>query len=139
MNGGDDEMMRMDIEEDEDDDMDIDADEEDEDDEMDVEVDEEAEEEHPAPAYPVVVALPATAPLRGTDRLASTCTSMILILSARKNCLLYFPTSNHTLSLWSHHHHQIPFPLITTPPVIVSTTAPSPIRSLGIRAAMDAD
>ncbi|GKE61438.1 hypothetical protein Tco_1511805 [Tanacetum coccineum] len=32
------------------------------DDEMDVEVDEEAEEEHPAPAYPVVVALPATAP-----------------------------------------------------------------------------
>ncbi|GJV50441.1 hypothetical protein Tco_1440653 [Tanacetum coccineum] len=42
-----------------DDEMDI---EEDEDDEMDVEVDEEAEEEHPAPAYPVVVALPATAP-----------------------------------------------------------------------------
>ncbi|GJV94224.1 hypothetical protein Tco_1542037 [Tanacetum coccineum] len=36
--------------------------EEDEDDEMDVEVDEEAEEEHSAPAYPVVVALPATAP-----------------------------------------------------------------------------
>ncbi|GJU97696.1 hypothetical protein Tco_1326967 [Tanacetum coccineum] len=50
----------MDI--DEDDDMDIDADEEDEDDEMDVEVDEEAEEDHPAPAYPVVVALPATTP-----------------------------------------------------------------------------
>ncbi|GJX17695.1 hypothetical protein Tco_0218527 [Tanacetum coccineum] len=38
------------------------ADEEDEDDEMDVEIDEEAEEEHLAPAYPVVVALPATAP-----------------------------------------------------------------------------
>ncbi|GJW24691.1 hypothetical protein Tco_0038502 [Tanacetum coccineum] len=35
------------------------ADEEDEDDEMDVEID---EEEHLAPAYPVVVALPATAP-----------------------------------------------------------------------------
>ncbi|GJT99818.1 hypothetical protein Tco_1110157 [Tanacetum coccineum] len=49
----------MDIEEDEDDDMDIETDEEDEDDEMD---DEEAEEEHSAPAYPVVVALPATAP-----------------------------------------------------------------------------
>ncbi|GKB03384.1 hypothetical protein Tco_0831473 [Tanacetum coccineum] len=32
------------------------------DDEMDVEIDEEAEEEHSAPAYPVVVALPATAP-----------------------------------------------------------------------------
>ncbi|GJS64765.1 putative reverse transcriptase domain-containing protein [Tanacetum coccineum] len=49
----------VDIEEDEDDDMDIEADEEDEDDEMDVEID---EEEHLAPAYPVVVALPATAP-----------------------------------------------------------------------------
>ncbi|GKE52493.1 hypothetical protein Tco_1487649, partial [Tanacetum coccineum] len=50
----------MDIEEDEDDDMDIEDDEEDEDDEMDFEVDE--EEEHPAPAYPVVVALPTIAP-----------------------------------------------------------------------------
>ncbi|GKE67501.1 hypothetical protein Tco_1521662, partial [Tanacetum coccineum] len=60
--GGDDGDDEMDIEEDEDDDMDIDANEEDEDDEMDVEVDEEAEEEHSAPAYPVVVALPATAP-----------------------------------------------------------------------------
>ncbi|GJY37298.1 hypothetical protein Tco_0422676 [Tanacetum coccineum] len=60
--GGDDGDDEMDIEEDEDNDMDIDADEEDEDDEMDVEVDEEAEEEHSAPAYPVVVALPATAP-----------------------------------------------------------------------------
>ncbi|GKF91612.1 hypothetical protein Tco_0275313, partial [Tanacetum coccineum] len=72
---GDDEM---DIEEDEDDDMDIDAVEEDEDDEMDVEVDEEAKEEHPAPAYPVVVALPATAPsaeeteLFETDKSAAT-------------------------------------------------------------------
>ncbi|GJZ55850.1 putative reverse transcriptase domain-containing protein [Tanacetum coccineum] len=36
--------------------------EEDEDDEMDVEVDEEVEEEHPAPAYHVVIALPATVP-----------------------------------------------------------------------------
>ncbi|GJS10761.1 ABC transporter B family member 21-like protein [Tanacetum coccineum] len=52
--GGDDGDDEMDIEEDEDADMDID--EEDEDDEMD---DEEAEEEHSAPAYPVVVALPA--------------------------------------------------------------------------------
>ncbi|GKF24268.1 hypothetical protein Tco_0076590 [Tanacetum coccineum] len=47
--GGDDEDDEMDIEEHEDDDMDV-------------EVDEEAEEEHSAPAYPVVVALPATAP-----------------------------------------------------------------------------
>ncbi|GJS18685.1 putative reverse transcriptase domain-containing protein [Tanacetum coccineum] len=60
--GGDDGDDEMDIEEDEDADMDIDADEEDEDDEMDVEIDEEAEEEHSAPAYPVVVALPATGP-----------------------------------------------------------------------------
>ncbi|GKC97317.1 hypothetical protein Tco_1167592, partial [Tanacetum coccineum] len=59
--GGDDGDDEIDIKEDEDDDMDIEADEEDEDDEMDVEVDEEAEEEHPAPAYPVVIALPATA------------------------------------------------------------------------------
>ncbi|GKF83316.1 hypothetical protein Tco_0244972, partial [Tanacetum coccineum] len=56
---GDDEM---DIEEEEEDDMDVEADEEDEDDEMDVKIDEEAEEEHLAPAYPVVVALPATTP-----------------------------------------------------------------------------
>ncbi|GJS17110.1 hypothetical protein Tco_0411582 [Tanacetum coccineum] len=60
--GGDDRDDEMDIKEDEDDDMDIEADEEDEDDEMDVEVDEEAEEEHPAPDYPVVVALAAIAP-----------------------------------------------------------------------------
>ncbi|GKA69891.1 hypothetical protein Tco_0775955 [Tanacetum coccineum] len=59
---GDDRDDEMDIEEDEDDDIDIEADEEDKDDEMDVEIDEEAEEEHPAPAYPVVVALPATSP-----------------------------------------------------------------------------
>ncbi|GJU73409.1 hypothetical protein Tco_1264814 [Tanacetum coccineum] len=59
--GGDDEMA---IEEDEDDDMDIDAD--DEDDEIDIEVDEEAKEEHSAPAYPVVVALPATVPITCT-------------------------------------------------------------------------
>ncbi|GKG26791.1 hypothetical protein Tco_0402494, partial [Tanacetum coccineum] len=58
--GGDDRDDEMDV--DEDDDMDIDADEEDKDDEIDVEVDEEAKEEHSAPAYPVVVALPATAP-----------------------------------------------------------------------------
>ncbi|GJX51295.1 hypothetical protein Tco_0278140 [Tanacetum coccineum] len=60
--GGEDGDDEMDIEEDEDDDIDIEADEEDEDDEMDVEIDEEAKEEHPAPAGPVVVALPATAP-----------------------------------------------------------------------------
>ncbi|GKA75819.1 hypothetical protein Tco_0782197, partial [Tanacetum coccineum] len=60
--GGDDGDDEMVIEEDEDDDMDIDTDKEEEDDEMDTEVDEEAEEEHPAPTYPVVVALPTIAP-----------------------------------------------------------------------------
>ncbi|GKC24766.1 hypothetical protein Tco_1026916, partial [Tanacetum coccineum] len=75
--GGDDGDDEMDIKEDEDDDMDIETDEEDEDDEMDVEVDEEVEE-HPALAYPVVVALPATAPsaeeteLFETDESANT-------------------------------------------------------------------
>ncbi|GKG19988.1 hypothetical protein Tco_0379789, partial [Tanacetum coccineum] len=68
--GGDDGDDEIDIEEDEDDDMDIEDDdmdietdeEDEEDDEMDVKIDEEAEEEHLAPAYPVVVALPTTAP-----------------------------------------------------------------------------
>ncbi|GKE12094.1 hypothetical protein Tco_1415645 [Tanacetum coccineum] len=60
--GGDDGDDEMDIEEDKDNDMDIEADKEDKDDEMDVKIDEEAEEEYPAPAYLVVVALPATAP-----------------------------------------------------------------------------
>ncbi|GKF01453.1 hypothetical protein Tco_0028376, partial [Tanacetum coccineum] len=60
--GGDDGDDEMDIDENEDDDINIEADEEDEDDDMDVKIDEEAEEEHLAPTYPVVVALPATAP-----------------------------------------------------------------------------
>ncbi|GJT90033.1 hypothetical protein Tco_1078878 [Tanacetum coccineum] len=90
---------------DEDDDMDIDADEEDEDDEMDVEVDEEAEEEHSASAYPVVVA-----------RLLG----------------YIFPPESHYLQ--SSHHPQIPFPLSPPSPVLTAPP-PSPIRSLGYRAA----
>ncbi|GKC37460.1 hypothetical protein Tco_1049844, partial [Tanacetum coccineum] len=43
-----------------DDEMDIEAHEEDEDNDMDVEANKEEEEEHPAPTYPVIVALPAT-------------------------------------------------------------------------------
>ncbi|GJW49680.1 hypothetical protein Tco_0091031 [Tanacetum coccineum] len=145
--GGDDGDDEMDIEEDEDDDMDIDADEEDEDDEMDVEVDEEAEEEHSAPAYPVVVALPATAPSAEetepfeTDESAATppphpayrMTARITILEplpvpawsdsevARLLAISSPPAS--PLSPWSSSPPQIPFPLSPPSPVLNSTTS----------------
>ncbi|GJZ32753.1 hypothetical protein Tco_0578189 [Tanacetum coccineum] len=145
--GGDDGDDEMDIEEDEDDDMDIEADEEDEDDEMDVEVDEEAEEEHPAPAYPVVVALPATAPSAEetepfeTDESAATppphpayhMTARITIPEpvpvpawsdsevARLLAISSPPAS--PLSPWSSSPPQIPFPL---PPSIPSPSLPLP-------------
>ncbi|GJT37975.1 hypothetical protein Tco_0937840, partial [Tanacetum coccineum] len=155
---GDDEDDKMDIEEDEDDDMDIDADEEDEDDEMDVEVDEEAEEEHPAHAYPVVVALPATAPSAEetepfkTDESAATppphpayrmiakitipeplpvpawFDSEVAILLAISS-----PPAS-PLSPWSLSPPQIPFPLSPPSPVLTAPP-PSPIQLLGYRAA----
>ncbi|GJX41981.1 hypothetical protein Tco_0256971 [Tanacetum coccineum] len=157
--GGDDGDDEMDIEEDEDDDMDIDADEEDEDDEMDVEVDEEAEEEHSAPAYPVVVALPATVPSAEetepfeTDESAATppphpayrMTARITIPEplpvpawsdsevARLLAISSPPAS--PLSPWSSSPPQIPFPLSPPSPVLTAPP-PSPIRSLGYRAAM---
>ncbi|GJV34516.1 hypothetical protein Tco_1394916 [Tanacetum coccineum] len=124
--GGDDGDDEMDIEEDEDDDMDIEADEEDEDDEMDIEIDEETEEEHLAPAYPVVVALPATAPSAEetepfeTDESAATPPP--------------HPAYSSPLSPWSSSPPQIPFPLSPPPPVLTAPP-PSPIRSLGYRAA----
>ncbi|GJR23481.1 putative reverse transcriptase domain-containing protein, partial [Tanacetum coccineum] len=155
--GGDDGDDEMDI--DEDDDMDIDADEEDEDDEMDVEVDEEAEEEHSAPAYPVVVALPATIPSAEetepfeTDESAATppphpayrMTARITIPEplpipawsdsevARLLAISSPPAS--PLSPWSSSPPQIPFPLSPPSPVLTAPP-PSPIRSLGYRAAM---
>ncbi|GJR28583.1 hypothetical protein Tco_1104815 [Tanacetum coccineum] len=136
--GGDDGDDEMDIEEDEDDDMDIEADEEDEDDEMDVEID---EEEHLAPAYPVVVALPATAPSAEetepfeTDESAATppphpayrMTARISIPEplpvpawsdsevARLLAISSPPAS--PLSPWSSSPPQIPFPLL--PPSLV--------------------
>ncbi|GJX14404.1 hypothetical protein Tco_0206162 [Tanacetum coccineum] len=157
-NGGDDGDDEMDIEEDEDDDMDIEADEEDEDDEMDVEIDEEAEEEHLAPAYPVVVALPATAPSAEetepfeTDESAATppphpayrMTARITIPEplpvpawsdsevARLLAISSPPAS--PLSPWSSSPPQIPFPLSPPSPVLTAPP-PSPIRSLGYRAA----
>ncbi|GJY04999.1 putative reverse transcriptase domain-containing protein, partial [Tanacetum coccineum] len=156
--GGDDGDDEMDIEEDEDADMDIDADEEDEDDEMDVEIDEEAEEEHSAPAYPVVVALPATAPSAEetepfeTDESAATppphpayrMTARITIPEplpvpawsdsevARLLAISSPPAS--PLSPWSSSPPQIPFPLSPPSPVLTAPP-PSPIRSLGYRAA----
>ncbi|GKD77179.1 hypothetical protein Tco_1339800 [Tanacetum coccineum] len=107
---GDDRDDEMDIHED--DDMDIDADEEDEDDEMDVEVD----EEHSAPAYPVDVALPATAPSAEetepfeTDESAAT------------------PPPHHTYRMTARITIPEPVPYQHAPP-------PSPICSLGYRAA----
>ncbi|GJT17498.1 hypothetical protein Tco_0876204 [Tanacetum coccineum] len=113
--GGDDGDDEMDIEEDEDDDMDIEAEEEDDDDEMDVEIDEEAEEEHLAPAYPVVVALPATAYRPSCGRKTSS------------------PPAS-PLSPWSSSPPQIPLP-VSPPPPVLTAPPPSPIRSLGYRAA----
>ncbi|GJT82699.1 reverse transcriptase domain-containing protein [Tanacetum coccineum] len=127
VDGGDDEMDEMDI--DEDDDMDIDANKEDEDDEMDVKVDEEAEEEHLAPAYPVVVALPATAP-RYTNSIAllyhpgpdSECQTVAISSSPPAfTTYLHGPSSPP----------QIPFPHNTTSPVL--TTPPPRKRAPPLR------
>ncbi|GKA41528.1 hypothetical protein Tco_0734188, partial [Tanacetum coccineum] len=132
--GGDDGDDEMDIEEDEDDDMDIDADEEDEDDEMDVEVDEEAEEEHSAPAYPVVVALPATAPSAEetepfeTDESAATPPPHPAYrMTARITIPEPLP-----IPAWSDSE-VARLLAISSPPA--SPLSPCPIRSLGYRAA----
>ncbi|GJT53536.1 hypothetical protein Tco_0988590 [Tanacetum coccineum] len=92
------------------------------------------EEEHPAPAYPVVVALPATAPSAEetepfeTDESAATPPP-----HPAYHCCYIFPTSI-TLSPWSSSPPQIPFPLSPPSPVLTAPP-PSPIRSLGYRAA----
>ncbi|GKA89521.1 hypothetical protein Tco_0811333 [Tanacetum coccineum] len=127
----------MDIEEDEDADMDIDADEEDEDDEMDVEIDEEAEEEHSAPAYPVVVALPATAPSAEETEPFETDEPLPVPAWADSEVVQtasYISHQHHPLSPWSSSPPQIPFPLSPPSPVLTAPP-PSPIRSLGYRAA----
>ncbi|GJY33813.1 putative reverse transcriptase domain-containing protein [Tanacetum coccineum] len=142
--GGDDGDDEMDIEEDEDADMDIDA---------------EAEEEHSAPAYPVVVALPATVPSAEetepfeTDESAATppphpayrMTARITIPEplpvpawsdsevARLLAISSPPAS--PLSPWSSSPPRSPFPLSTNPHRYWTSTPPSPIRSLGYRAA----
>ncbi|GJQ88993.1 hypothetical protein Tco_0000132 [Tanacetum coccineum] len=117
-------MMRMDIEEGiEDADMDID--EEDEDDEME---DEEAEEEHSAPAYPVVVALSATAPSAEETEPFETDES-----AATPPPHLAFRYDLRRMTL-SRSHLPIPIPLSPPSPVLPAPP-PSPIRSLGYRAA----
>ncbi|GKB88320.1 hypothetical protein Tco_0960592 [Tanacetum coccineum] len=145
-NEGDDGDDEMDIEEDEDDDMDIEANEEDKYDEIDVEVDEEAEEGHPAHAYPVVVALPATAPsaeeteLFETDESAATPPPHPAYhMTARITILEPVP-----IPAWSDS--EIPFPLpppipspslpLSPPSPVLLAPPPSPIRLLGYRAAM---
>ncbi|GJR20054.1 putative nucleotidyltransferase, ribonuclease H [Tanacetum coccineum] len=133
--GGDDGDDEMDI--DEDDDMDIDADEEDEDDEMDVEVDEEAEEEHSAPAYPVVVALPATAP--SDSRSLSPFETVDVQGGTPPPHPAYRMTArHHKLSPWSSSPPQIPFPL--SPPLNVLTALPLLSFSFAVtRARLDWD
>ncbi|GKB87247.1 hypothetical protein Tco_0959519, partial [Tanacetum coccineum] len=139
--GGDDGDDEMDIEEDEDDDMDIEA---------------EAEEEYSAPAYPVVVALPATAPsveetepfetdesattpppypaYRMTDRISIPKPLPVPAWSdsevARLLAISSPPAS--PLSPWSSSPPQIPFP-VSPPPPVLTAPPPSPIRSLGYR------
>ncbi|GJY54711.1 hypothetical protein Tco_0446375 [Tanacetum coccineum] len=140
--------------------------EDDEDDDMDMEADEdEEEEEHPSPANSVVVALPATdqAPSAKetepfeTDESATTppphpayrVTARISIPApvptpvwsdaevARLLAISTPPSS--PLSPWSSPLPQIPSPsLPLSPPSLVLSLAPSPspIRSLGYRAAM---
>ncbi|GKC45302.1 hypothetical protein Tco_1063024 [Tanacetum coccineum] len=140
--------------------------EEDEDDDVDMEADEdEEEEEHPAPADSVVVALPATdqAPSAEetepfeTDESAATppphpayrVTARISIPApvptpvwsdaevARLLAISTPPSS--PLSPWSSPLPQIPspsLPLSPPSPVLSPAPPPSPIRSLGYRAAM---
>ncbi|GKF13865.1 hypothetical protein Tco_0055327, partial [Tanacetum coccineum] len=139
--------------------------EDDEDDDMDIEADDEEEEEHLAPTDSVVVALPATdqAPSAEetepfeTDESAATppphpayrATARISIPAlvptpvwsdAEVARLLGISTPpSSPLSPWSSPLPQIPsssLPLLPPSPVLSPTPPPSPIRSLGYRAAM---
>ncbi|GJR86690.1 putative reverse transcriptase domain-containing protein [Tanacetum coccineum] len=97
--------------------------EDDEDDDMDIEANDEEEEEHLAPANSVVVALPATDHGSHLRRL-----------------LLYLLRHLHHYPRWSSPLSQIPspsLPLSLPSPVLSPAPPPSPIRSLGYRAAID--
>nr|GEX23951.1 hypothetical protein [Tanacetum cinerariifolium] len=111
--------------------------EDDEDDDMDIEVDEVEEEEHPAPVDSVVVASTAADQAlfaEETDMPAWTDSEIVRLLAISSP-----PAS--PLSPWSSPPPQIPFPplppIISPPsPVLSPAPPPSPIRSLGYRAAM---
>nr|GFC64373.1 hypothetical protein [Tanacetum cinerariifolium] len=129
-----------------------------EDDDMDIEADEEEEEEHPAPANSVVVALTAAdqAPsaeeteLFETNESAATpppypaCPPVPMPAWSDSKVVRLLAMSSppaSQLSPWSSPPPQIlfpPLPPILSPPSPVLSPAPppSPIRSLGYRAAM---
>ncbi|GKC58054.1 putative reverse transcriptase domain-containing protein, partial [Tanacetum coccineum] len=140
-------------EDDEDDDMDIDAD------------DEEEEEEHLAPADSVVVALPATdqapsaeetEPFKTDESAATPPPHPAYRVTAKISMVAPVPTPvwsdaevarllaistppSSLLSLWSSPLPQIPSPLLPLSPpspMLSPAPPPSPIRSLGYRAAM---
>nr|GFB63154.1 hypothetical protein [Tanacetum cinerariifolium] len=104
--------------------------EDDEDDDMDIEADE--EEEHPAPADFVVVASTAADQAPSVEETEPFETDELLAMSSP-------PAS--PLSPWSSPPPQIPFPplppILSPPsPMLSPALPPSPIRSLGYRAAM---
>nr|GFB76793.1 hypothetical protein [Tanacetum cinerariifolium] len=104
----------------------------DEDDDMDIEADEEEEEEHPAPADSIVATSTAADQAPYAEETEPFKTNELLAMSS--------PPSS-PLSPWSSPPPQIPFlplPLILSPPspVLSSAPPPSPICSLGYRAAM---
>nr|GEV26144.1 hypothetical protein [Tanacetum cinerariifolium] len=99
---------------------------------MDVEADEEEEEEHPAPADSVVVAPTAADQAPSVEETEPFETDELLAVSSP-------PAS--PLSPWPSPPPQIPFPplppILSPPsPVLSPAPPPSPIRSLGYRAAM---
>nr|GEU72875.1 hypothetical protein [Tanacetum cinerariifolium] len=135
--------------------------EDDEDDDMDIEADKEEEEEHPAPADSVVVASTAadqapsakeTEPFETDESAATPPPHPAYRMSARISIpsptdleivrLLAMPSPTASpLSHWSSPPPQIPFPplppiLSLLSPVLSPAPPPSPIRSLGYRAAM---
>nr|GFC33717.1 hypothetical protein [Tanacetum cinerariifolium] len=118
--------------------------EDDEDDDMDIEAEEEEKEEHPTPADSVVVA-PTDADQAHLQRRRSHLRLMIpmpaWIDSEVVRLLAISSPPASLLSPWSSPPPQIPFPplppILSPPsPVLSPAPPPSPIRSLGYRAAM---
>ncbi|GJY48810.1 hypothetical protein Tco_0438766 [Tanacetum coccineum] len=139
--------------------------EDDEDDDMDIEANDEEEEEHLAPANSVVVALPATdqapsaeetEPFETDESAATPPPHPAYRVTARISIPALVPTPvwsdvevarllaistppSSPLSPWSSPLSQIPspsLPLSLPSPVLSPAPPPSPIRSLGYRAAM---